>query len=362
MNTFIKSQIKTVSLVSLSFWLPFACKQRNFNLSDNKSAQNSAGNILKECLTAPLPTLEEKTPWAKQNSWFDDSARPSHFALDGVTNLENNATSLKLEKSASRDPAITTQVNIKLFKGIEGRNPIKEPISIYLDDCQGEARKIEVLNTDDKGNIWPKIKLSETQGPGSYRMHARVDAHGSSVSWVVRFLPSGTPIVIFDIDETLTTDNSEYKTQILTNSFTWLTEKTYTPKHRAGAVEIVQARKDDKLQIFYLSGRPYFLMEFARSWLDELKFVPGHIEHTSNLLEVAPKNIGVGDWKTRVLKHWRDHLGFVLVKAYGNATTDIFAYKNAGLKNDSIFIVGKHTGEEGTVWVGDDFLTDHSKK
>lgn len=42
--------------------------------------------------------------------------------------------------------------------------------------------------------------------------------------------------------------------------------------------------------------------------------------------------------------------------AYGNATTDIFAYLGAGIAQDATFILGDHGGEEGTVDLGDDYL------
>ena len=40
--------------------------------------------------------------------------------------------------------------------------------------------------------------------------------------------------------------------------------------------------------------------------------------------------------------------GLVIDLAYGNATTDIYAYLGAGVPPQSIYIIGPHGGEQGT--------------
>jgi hypothetical protein len=40
--------------------------------------------------------------------------------------------------------------------------------------------------------------------------------------------------------------------------------------------------------------------------------------------------------------------GFAIDVAYGNATTDIYAYLGAGLPADTVWIIGPHAGEQGT--------------
>lgn len=54
-------------------------------------------------------------------------------------------------------------------------------------------------------------------------------------------------------------------------------------------------------------------------------------------------------------------MGFRLVLAYGNAHTDVFAYRKAGILPENTHIVGKRSGgskAEGMVALGNDFL-DH---
>jgi phosphatidate phosphatase PAH1 len=51
--------------------------------------------------------------------------------------------------------------------------------------------------------------------------------------------------------------------------------------------------------------------------------------------------------------------GWVPVAAYGNATTDITAYENAGIPKDVTFIIGEYAGTSGTVAIPNDDYTDH---
>lgn len=47
--------------------------------------------------------------------------------------------------------------------------------------------------------------------------------------------------------------------------------------------------------------------------------------------------------------------GLTFIRAYGNATTDIYAYEAAGIPKSEAFIMGKHGGEGGTVPGGEWF-------
>ena len=47
--------------------------------------------------------------------------------------------------------------------------------------------------------------------------------------------------------------------------------------------------------------------------------------------------------------------------AYGNATSDIGAYADAGIALDVTFIIGEHAGEGGTVDVEGDGWVEHSE-
>ena len=48
-------------------------------------------------------------------------------------------------------------------------------------------------------------------------------------------------------------------------------------------------------------------------------------------------------------------VGLDIDVAYGNATTDIFAYDEAGIDLAATFILGAHGGEKGTVHLGESF-------
>jgi phosphatidate phosphatase PAH1 len=66
---------------------------------------------------------------------------------------------------------------------------------------------------------------------------------------------------------------------------------------------------------------------------------------TASLGEELPTNGGVGTYKRDTLRAWEHDPGLVFVAAYGNATTDIFAYAQAGIAPSATYIVGAHGGE-----------------
>jgi hypothetical protein len=88
-------------------------------------------------------------------------------------------------------------------------------------------------------------------------------------------------------------------------------------------------------------------MKDTRGWLDLLAFAPGALVLAPTNGDAVPSNSGVGDFKLRELQALEAE-GFTLDWAYGNATTDIYAYLGAGLAATNVWIVGPYAGDSGT--------------
>jgi hypothetical protein len=67
----------------------------------------------------------------------------------------------------------------------------------------------------------------------------------------------------------------------------------------------------------------------------------------STASDVLPTNSGVGDYKVRYLGSLKAG-GLGLDDAFGNATTDVYAYARAGISVARTWIIGPNAGSGGT--------------
>lgn len=216
-----------------------------------------------------------------------------------------------------------------------------EVVRVSLDTCDG-WRDLGELRTDDDGRATAQV--GEPLPPGVYHIVYEVAADASIASAYLWSLPIGTHLALFDIDGTLTTSDSELFKEILLGD--------YVPEPFPSAAALTAAHADKGWIPVYLTGRPGTLDATTRAWLDELGFAHGVVHLTEHAGEVLPTDDGVGAYKRDVLSGLMD-AGLVVDAAYGNATTDIFAYLSAGLAAGQVWIIGSHGGEEGTQAVDD---------
>ena len=165
------------------------------------------------------------------------------------------------------------------------------------------------------------------------------------------------PAIVTDIDETLTLSDAEFIMQI--------GDGTYDPLEREGAAELVTAYADLGYHVLYLTARNEQTVievtgetarEATQRWLEEHGFPtdPGSTELV--LAEMFVFDADAQAYKAAALME-RQAAGMRYDYAYGNATSDIGAYAEAGIPLDATFIIGEHAGEGGTVAVaGEDWL------
>jgi len=168
------------------------------------------------------------------------------------------------------------------------------------------------------------------------------------------------PAIVTDIDETLTTSDTEFILQIA--------DGTYDPAEREGAHELITAYADLGYRIMYLTARSEGIVlggtgetarEATERWILEHGF-PNDPETT--LVVLAPMFVfedAAAEFKTGALME-QQAAGWRFDYAYGNATSDIDAYANAGIALDATFIIGDHAGEGGTVAVAGEGWVEHT--
>jgi len=161
-----------------------------------------------------------------------------------------------------------------------------------------------------------------------------------------------TFLVATDIDETLTTSDSEWLSQ--------LGDPTHDPAMRPDANTLMQAYADRGYRVVYITARGEDLgltdgrtgREATWDWLAAHGF-PGGPED----LWLA-EGIGVSGeyavaYKSEVLLGLQGQ-GYTSSWAYGNADSDILAFQAAGISDERIFLVGELAGTMGVQPIVDD--------
>lgn len=189
--------------------------------------------------------------------------------------------------------------------------------------------------TDDEGRF---DFGAPAAAPGLLERFVVLEADGSCGRQVSVRLESGAPVVITDIDETLTVADSEF--------FRQTTDMDYVPEAYEGGAAMLSRWVEKGVQPIYMTARPHVARAETRLWLDALGFPSGPLLTAPTLVvgddTFAYKSLWVG----RVV----DDLGLDVVAAYGNATTDIDAYLTR-IPAERVYIIGDHAGEQGTVGV-----------
>lgn len=169
------------------------------------------------------------------------------------------------------------------------------------------------------------------------------------------------PAIVTDIDETLTLSDAEFIMQIA--------DGTYDPIEREGAAALISGYAELGYHVLYLTARSEMITvqgtdETAREatarWLQEHDFP---VDPTRTTLVLAPMLL-LGDdtqaYKAQALMDGQA-TGLRFDYAYGNATTDIGAYAEAGIPLAATFIIGEHAGEEGTVAIEGEGWVEHTQ-
>jgi hypothetical protein len=172
---------------------------------------------------------------------------------------------------------------------------------------------------------------------GDYVVRMVVEGDLSTATGYVTVASSGRQTVLFDIDGTLTLNDFEAVGEYL---------GVDTASNYAYAKEVVQAYVDRGYQVVFLSARPYWVAKSTRKWFDNYGIVPWHTRlnpNSDNLL-----NLQTEQYKTDYIRYLKNTLGLNIVRAYGNATTDINAYNAAGIPKSQTYIIGSNAGNSGT--------------
>jgi hypothetical protein len=210
------------------------------------------------------------------------------------------------------------------------------------------------------GTAWDQLARGQTDTAGQYVFadvapslaaqqphYAVLEADGTCTPHYNFLLPSDMQVVVADIDGTLTLSDDEL--------FMQLEDGSYDPQQNGAASTLLRAWADKGYVVIYLSARLHAFRSESRVWLDEHAFPVGPII-TANSLVVGES---ARAYKAAWLQRLDQDFGWQITAAYGNATSDIDAYEDAGIPKNVTFIIGEHAGEASTVAIPDNDYAAH---
>lgn len=242
----------------------------------------------------------------------------------------------------------------KFSYGPSSKDLEDEWIQVWIDRCD-RVELVARTRTDNDGRIALKLSAQQLGVVGRHHVSLVVEGDGTMAESTLWVVPPKTRVAVFDIDGTLTASDWELFEDLIDDLFVPLLEGD-APAMRKGAAEITQARADQGYMPIYITGRPYWLTGRTRAWLDSRGMAPGALFTARRTSQVMPTESGVGTYKAELLAALQ-LAGLDIEIAYGNASTDVFAYAEAGIDPSATFIVGTHGGDSGTVDLGEGYTT-----
>ena len=179
---------------------------------------------------------------------------------------------------------------------------------------------------------------------GEYQIRFVVEGDLTSTSGYLSVVDPQRQAVLFDIDGTLTINDFEAYADYV--GVKTATAYPYAP-------EMVNAYRDKGYQIVYLTARPYWVTKDGRDWL-KIKGINSWHYH-ANPYGDGPIPPDTQQFKTDYVRYLREQVGLNIIRAYGNATTDIGAYADGGLPKAETYIIGSNAGQSGTQPISGDY-------
>ena len=179
---------------------------------------------------------------------------------------------------------------------------------------------------------------------GDYKIRMIVEGDHTEAEGYLTVVQPGRKTVLFDIDGTLTLSDFEGVGDYL---------GTKSARPHAYANEVVWEYIEKGYQIVFLTGRQYWMTKMTREWFAEPSLIAWHLRIDSNAENpLSPKTQA---YKTQYLKYLLNTVELDIIRAYGNAATDISAYADAGINVKQTYIIGEHAGKEGTQAIESDY-------
>jgi hypothetical protein len=238
-------------------------------------------------------------------------------------------------QDAVTSPASDANANVWFQYGVVRHPIVNQSVTLSADLCDA-YHVVGTARTDAHGHALVRFAAPP---PGRYTLIHQADGDASKAAARLWVLPPGTHVVVFDIDGTLTVNNNQFAKQIL--------DSDYMPLAFDGAVAATKLWAQRNYVLLYMTGRPHAASQITRNWLNGQGFATGILHLSNDGADLRANDAGVGTFKRNYLDYLQ-RLGLVVDFAYGNETTDVYAYRQSNLQREQIFMLGEQAGYAGT--------------
>lgn len=274
---------------------------------------------------------------APQGPTDGNGTRAAEQAPTRPAGWRHTRSRLVVKLGATRHSAADVIVNPRTSANVEGKFSYgkvskdleDEEVWLQISDASGSWASVGKGLTDSDGRVTLLVpyRYLTRFGPTPFRFVVSGDlSQAQGYIWVLK---PGTTAVVFDIDGTLTTGDSE----LIDDAFGGDIDA------RAGSVDLVRHWADAGHLPVFLTGRPYMYNPSTRTWLQKLGFPLGPLATANSMGQAMPTQGGVGKFKTNWLRSLQNNAKVSLQAAYGNASTDICGFARAGISPSVTYII-----------------------
>jgi hypothetical protein len=193
---------------------------------------------------------------------------------------------------------------------------------------------VTVEGVEDSGGwVYFQIPPSAELGVGRHRIHFVVEGDHTEADQIIDVIDSDIPLVVSDVDGTLTESETAQFTTLLTGT---------PPAAQPYAADLLWELAGKGYTIFYVTARPEWLATVTHEWLNMQGFPPGLV-HTT-LTFTGATNTAAETFKTAELADISARIGHPPSYAFGNTLSDAGAYSNASIDPGSRYLY-QYTGD-----------------
>ncbi len=207
-----------------------------------------------------------------------------------------------------------------------------EDVDIFVErGCGGAWEKLGSVRTTPSGGTHPTVEgVADSGGrvffqipkatelpTGRHRVRLVVAADQTSTDLLIDIVPKGSPIVVSDVDGTLTTSENAEFPALLTGSL---------PDAHPDAAAALSALASKGYRVVYLTARPEWLTGRTREFLVTAGFPTGIVHTTSGVTGAV--GAAAASYKSGELSMLLGH-GHAIAWGFGNKASDTDAYDAA---------------------------------
>lgn len=301
--------------------------------ADDSASERADTSDLDEDATACAPAAvacEDEEPDFGEGRGF----RHTSSRLTAATSFANHRG-----RDMFYNPGDDVWVMGKLAYGVIDKDLKDEDVDVYLQRaCGAEWEYVATTRStkegahdsvegveDTGGRVYFQVPAEIELGLGRHRFELVVAGDGTHTPVYVDIVPAGQPMVVSDVDGTLTTNELIEFPAMLVGA---------TPPANPGAPAALTALAERGYRVMYLTARPEYLGTRTHDFLTERGFPPG-IVHTT-LTKLGATGSSAAAFKTAELQALGSR-GLVPAWGFGNRDSDADTYDAVGAETCVLF-------------------------